>query len=193
MSQLPDFDGTHQDRPVTPAATRVLILSGSLRAAAMTTQIATVALTAAPPGVITTLAENLNTLPFYNQDLDTDDPPTAATTLRQLVDGADAVLFVSPANNGSVSAVLKNAIDWLSRPRDAAALQDKPVALLVTGHATETVEAHLEHVLTRAGATVVPSSDRALSIRSFGGKQPADVPAVIAAVTSALTALARAA
>jgi len=174
-------------------ATTVLILSGSLRAAAMTTQIASVAMMAAPAGVATTLAEDLNALPFYNQDLDTDDPPAAVAALRRRVVGADAVLFISPANNGSVSAVLKNAIDWLSRPRNAAALQDKPVALLVTGHSTDTVEAHLDHILTRAGATVVPSADRALSLRSFDGKQPANVPAVIEAVTSALTALAGAA
>lgn len=174
-------------------ATTVLILSGSLRTTAMTTQIAAVAVTSAPAGVATTLAEDLHALPFYNQDLDTDEPPETVVALRKLVVRADAVLFVSPANNGSVSAVLKNAIDWLSRPRNAAALQDKPVALLVTGYATETVEAHLEHILTRAGATVVPSADRALSIGSFGGKQPADVPTVVAAVTRALTALADAA
>ena len=167
----------------------VLILSGSLRTAALTTQIAVVALTTAPAGVATTLAKDLNALPFYNQDLDTADPPAAVDALRRLVVGADAVLFVSPANNGSVSAVLKNVIDWLSRPRAAPALRDKPVALLVTGHSTGTVEAHLQHILTRAGATVVPSADRALSISSFGGKNPADVPTVVAAVNNAFTAL----
>ena len=145
------------------------------------------ALAAAPAGVATTLAGDLNTLPFYNQDLDTDDPPDAVARLRKLVVETDAALFVSPANNGSVSAVLKNAVDWLSRPRDTAALLDKPVALLVTGHATETVEAHLEHILNRAGAKVVPSADRALSISSFGGRPPAAVPTVVSAVTSALT------
>ena len=107
----------------------VLVLFGSLRAASISTQIAALAPRAAPAGVTVQNAEGLDALPFYNQDLDTAQPPPPVARLRAQVDAADAVLLVTPANNGSVSAVLKNAIDWLSRPRENAALHDKPALL----------------------------------------------------------------
>ena len=170
--------------------TSVLVLSGSLRADAVTTRIALVAQSADIDGITAERAKDLDALPFYNEDLDIVDAPPGVVALRQQVEQADGILFVSPANNGSISAVLKNAIDWLSRPRDAAALQDKPAALLVAGYSVDSVESHLEHVLRRAGARVIPSPGRALSLKSFRGRQPADVPAVVDAVVAALAAVA---
>lgn len=167
----------------------VLVLTGSLRSASITTQIAAIALEHPPAGVSTTAAERLDGLPFYNQDLDTSEPSAAVARLRAQVTAADAVLFVTPENNGSVSAVLKNAIDWLSRPRDNAALRDKPAALLVAGWSLTSVEIHLEQILHVAGARVIPSNDRRLSLKTFRGNHPADAPHVRRAITHALSAL----
>ncbi|HTJ73166.1 MAG TPA: NADPH-dependent FMN reductase, partial [Verrucomicrobiae bacterium] len=56
-----------------------------------------------------------NNLPLFNQDLEAD-YPVAAQAAKDIVLGADAVLFVTPEYNRSVPGVLKNTIDWISRP-----------------------------------------------------------------------------
>jgi chromate reductase, NAD(P)H dehydrogenase (quinone) len=109
--------------------------------------------------------------------------------LRQQVAAADAVLFISPCHNGSMSAALKNAIDWLSRPRGTAPLLGKPAAVLVAGYQVGGAEAHLDHVLEKAGARVVTAA-RVVSIRSLAGRVPGKVPAVHDAVARAVGALA---
>ena len=73
-------------------------------------------------------------MPLYNEDIDTPVPPRAVGALRQQVAASDAVLLISPSHNGSMAAALKNAIDWLSRPRGMAPLLGKPAAVLVAGY-----------------------------------------------------------
>ncbi|MCR4341238.1 MAG: NAD(P)H-dependent oxidoreductase [Gemmatimonadaceae bacterium] len=68
-------------------------------------------------------------LPLYNYDLDNDFPP-AATTLKQQIARADAVLFVTPEYNRSIPGALKNAIDWASRPYGQNAFARKPSAVI---------------------------------------------------------------
>ncbi len=68
-------------------------------------------------------------LPLYNEDLHEKGFPPAVEAFRQQVRAADAILFVTPEYNYSVSGVLKNAIDWASRPPDRA-LESKPVAVM---------------------------------------------------------------
>ncbi|MDP1574661.1 MAG: NADPH-dependent FMN reductase [Coxiellaceae bacterium] len=70
----------------------------------------------------------ISDLPLYNQDLDNQFPPQA-TRLKQEIEGADAVLFVTPEYNRSVPGVLKNAIDWASRPYGKNSFAKKPAAL----------------------------------------------------------------
>lgn len=115
------------------ADTRVLVLLGSLRAGSINRQLVEVAVETAPAGVRLELFDRLGELPFYNEDIDTADAvPSAATRLREAVAAADAVLLFSPEYNGTLPAVLKNAIDWLSRPYGAGALQNKPTAVVGT-------------------------------------------------------------
>ena len=179
-------------REVGPVTPTILVLSGSLRTASVTTAIATVALDSPPDCVTTLRSADLQALPFYNEDLDTADPPDPVSMLRRQVAEADGVLVVSPENNGSVSAVLKNAIDWLSRPRGSAALLTKPVAIVVAGWSLTSIETHLEQILQVAGATVVPSLGRVLSLKAFRGQPPRDAAPVRDALDQALTALAAA-
>ncbi|HET7667055.1 MAG TPA: NADPH-dependent FMN reductase, partial [Mycobacterium sp.] len=94
----------------------VLVLIGSLRAASINRQLAELAVESAPEGVHLQLFDRLGELPFYNEDLNTDNVPEPVATLRATAAEADAALVVTPEYNGSIPGVLKNAIDWLSRP-----------------------------------------------------------------------------
>ena len=71
---------------------------------------------------------------MYNEDIDQPGAVAAADRLRADVGSADAVLLVTPEYNGTMSAALKNAIDWISRPFGAGAITGKPVAVIGTSH-----------------------------------------------------------
>ena len=110
-------------------STRVLVLVGSLRADSLNRRIAEKLTELAPEGVSVEIAENLQSLPFYNEDLDTPDRmPATAAALRGRVAAADRVLAVTPEYNGTMPAVLNNAIDWLSRQKEQPFV-GKPIAL----------------------------------------------------------------
>ncbi|MGO3327906.1 NAD(P)H-dependent oxidoreductase [Gordonia sp. (in: high G+C Gram-positive bacteria)] len=109
----------------------VAILVGSLRAASVNRQLAEVAVENLPAGVSASIVEGLGDLPFYNEDIDLEDSvPAGVVELRDAVAAADAVLLVTPEYNGTLPAVLKNAIDWLSRPYGAGAMGGKPVGVI---------------------------------------------------------------
>jgi NAD(P)H-dependent FMN reductase len=105
--------------------TRIVVLVGSLRADSLNRRIAEALRDQAPDGVAVEIADGLHDLPFYNEDLDTGAVPAAAEALRAQVAGADAVLAVTPEYNGTMPAVLNNAIDWLSRPYGVGAIRGK--------------------------------------------------------------------
>ena len=68
-------------------------------------------------------------LPLYNRDLDDDYPP-AGRALKDAIAAVDAVLFVTPEYNRGVPGVLKNAIDWASRPHGTNSFAHKPSAVI---------------------------------------------------------------
>ncbi|MFH7598434.1 NADPH-dependent FMN reductase [Streptomyces racemochromogenes] len=112
---------------------RVLALVGSLRAGSHNRQLAEAAVKHAPGHVSVDIHEGLAEIPFYNEDIDVEGSvPAPAVALREAVSGADALLLVSPEYNGTIPAVLKNAIDWLSRPYGTGAITGKPVAVIGT-------------------------------------------------------------
>jgi NAD(P)H-dependent FMN reductase len=114
-------------------AVRILTLVGSLRSGSHNRRLAEAAVQIAPENVEVDLFEGLGTVPFYNEDIDAEGTvPAAAAELREAAANADALLLVSPEYNGTIPAVLKNAIDWLSRPYGAGALSGKPVAVVGT-------------------------------------------------------------
>jgi chromate reductase len=140
---------------------RVLAISGSLRAASYNTALLREAARLAPPELEIELYSGLESLPPYNEDWDTDNPPAAAVRLRRAIAEADAILISTPEYNGSVPGQLKHAIDWASRPRgENAALWGKPVA--VVGASTSQYGAlwaqdHARKALGLAGARVLES------------------------------------
>src|SRR5271170_8341374 len=157
---------------------KVLALVGSLRAASINRQIAELATEAALDGVAVTIFEGLGDLPFYNEDIDNDaDVPATVTALRAAAAEADAALVVTPEYNGSIPAVIKNAIDWLSRPFGNSALKDKPLAVI--GGALGQYGGVWAHDETRksfgiAGARVVDAIKLSVPFRTLDGKAPAD-------------------
>jgi len=112
---------------------RVAVLVGSLRADSVNRKLAELLRDNAPAGATLDLVDGLSELPFYNEDLDTPDAvPATAAALRERVATADRVLAVTPEYNGTMPAVLNNAIDWLSRPYGVGALVGKPFGVVGT-------------------------------------------------------------
>lgn len=172
---------------------KVLVLLGSLRAASINRQLAELAAESAPDGVSVTVYPGLGELPFYNEDLDTADAPAAVTALRAAAADADAALVVTPEYNGSIPGVLKNAIDWLSRPYGNGALKDKPLAVI--GAALGQYGGVWAHDETRksfgiAGPRVVDSVKLSLQTTVFDGKHPRESAEVAAAVRDVVGKLA---
>ncbi|WP_436699272.1 NAD(P)H-dependent oxidoreductase [Nocardioides sp. BYT-33-1] len=110
--------------------THVAVLVGSLRAGSVNRRIAELLRDEAPAGVTLDIVEGLDQVPFYNEDIDGADAPATARALRERVASADRVLAVTPEYNGTMPAVLNNAIDWLSRPYGAGAMVGKPFGVI---------------------------------------------------------------
>jgi NAD(P)H-dependent FMN reductase len=154
---------------------KVLVLLGSLRAQSINRQLAELAVETAPEGVSLELFDRLGELPFYNEDVDNGDAPEPVKALRAVAAEVGATLVVTPEYNGSIPGVLKNAIDWLSRPFGDSALKDKPLAVVgAAGGRFGGVWAHDE---TRksfgvAGPRVVEELKLSVPISAFDGKHP---------------------
>lgn len=73
---------------------------------------------------------DLDQLPLYNEDRSGDHRPEPVRVFQQQVDDCDAIVVCSPEYNHSIPAVLKNAIDWASRPAFHSPLKDKPVTII---------------------------------------------------------------
>jgi len=137
---------------------RILGISGSLRRESHNRRLLLEAAELLPAGVELELFEGLKAIPPYDEDDDVDKAPEAVVALREAIAGADALLIATPEFNGSVPGQLKNAIDWASRPRGAASLLGKPVAVI--GASTGSfggvwAQADLRKILGTAGARVV--------------------------------------
>jgi NAD(P)H-dependent FMN reductase len=173
---------------------KVLALVGSLRAASVNRQIAELAAEAAPDGVTVTVFEGIGDLPFYNEEIDdamNADAPTLASVsaLRAAATEADAALVVTPEYNGSYPAVIKNAIDWLSRPFGDGALKGKPLAVI--GGSFGQYGGVWAHDDTRksfgiAGARVVDAIKLSVPFKTLNGQHPREHAEVAANVRDAV-------
>lgn len=137
---------------------RILGLSGSLRRESHNTNLLRAAAELLPPGVELKVFDGLRELPPYDADRDVDPADPAVARLRQAIAAADGVLIATPEYNGSIPGVLKNALDWASRPFPDSALRGKPVA--VVGASTGLfgavwAQAEVRKVLGIIGADVI--------------------------------------
>ncbi|HEV7951419.1 MAG TPA: NAD(P)H-dependent oxidoreductase [Glaciihabitans sp.] len=176
--------------------TSILVLVGSLRAGSKNRELAEAAIETAPAGTSLTVFDGLADIPFYNEDIDVPGSvPAAATTFRDALAAADAVLVVTPEHNGTIPAVLKNAIDWASRPFGASAIVGKPVAVIGSAYGQfggVWAQDEARKSFGIAGARVL--SDITLSIpgsvvrfAEIHPKDDAEVVAQLAAVVAAVT------
>jgi NAD(P)H-dependent FMN reductase len=178
--------------------TKVLALVGSLRAASINRQIAELATEVAPDGVTVSIFEGLGDLPFYNEEIDDAMNPEApalapVAALRAAAADADAALVVTPEYNGSYPAVVKNAIDWLSRPFGDGALKGKPLAVI--GGSFGQYGGVWAHDDTRksfgiAGARVIDSIKLSVPFKTLNGQHPRDHAEVADSARDALGKLA---
>lgn len=127
--------------------TNILCLAGSLRAASSSRAVVAT-IRDRLEGTVETAGFEIGALPHYNADLDP--PPSIVVELKAAIDRADGLVIVTPEYNYSVPGVLKNAIDWASRPGYASVFKDKPIFIAsVSGGALGGVraQAHLKNIL----------------------------------------------
>lgn len=136
----------------------VLGVAGSLRAGSYNRGLIRAAAEVAPPGV-RVVTHELDQIPLFNADVEADGDPAAVVAFKDAIGGADALLIATPEYNHCVPGVLKNAIDWASRPPRRSVLTDKPVAIMGASSgrgATARAQAHLRDGLAYTGALVLP-------------------------------------
>ena len=109
---------------------RILGISGSLREGSHNTGLLRAAARVLPPGVELEVFDGLRELPPYDADRDVQPADPAVARLREAIARADGVVIATPEFNGSIPGVLKNALDWASRPFPDNALRGKPVAVM---------------------------------------------------------------
>ncbi|MFJ8855387.1 NAD(P)H-dependent oxidoreductase [Streptomyces sp. NPDC102437] len=171
---------------------RILALVGSLRAGSHNRQLAEAAAKHAPEGAEIELFEGLAEVPFYNEDIDVEGSvPAAAARLRETAANADAFLLFSPEYNGTMPAVLKNAIDWLSRPFGTGAISGKPVAVVGTAfgqYGGVWAQDDARKSAGIAGATVLEDVQLSIpgSVTRFAETHPADDAEVVTALTDVI-------
>ncbi|MEU6800441.1 NAD(P)H-dependent oxidoreductase [Streptomyces neyagawaensis] len=174
---------------------RILALVGSLRAGSHNRQLAEAAVKHAPEGVEIELYEGLADVPFYNEDIDTEAAlPATAARLREAAGQADGFLLFSPEYNGTIPAVLKNAIDWLSRPYGAGSFTGKPVAVVGTAFGQfggVWAQDETRKAVGIAGATVLEDAKLSIpgSVVRFAETHPADDAEVVTGLTAVIEQL----
>lgn len=111
-----------------PAQIKILGFAGSLRKNSYNKMLLRAATELVPTEAVLEVFD-LNGIPLFNQDLETD-LPQRVREFKAKIRGSDAILIATPEYNFSVPGVLKNAIDWASRPYPDNSFEGKPVAVM---------------------------------------------------------------
>ena len=137
---------------------RILAFAGSLRRASYNRGLIRAAADLAPTGINVDVFD-LSDIPLYNQDVEDAGEPASVVAFKEAMARADALLVATPEYNHGVPGVLKNAIDWASRPRLTSPLRDKPVAVMGASPgsgSTARAQAQLRDAFVFTGACVMP-------------------------------------
>lgn len=140
---------------------RILGISGSLRSGSYNTRLLRTAGLMMGEGGILEIFE-LSRVPLYDADLDRDTKPGPVQELLDAVPRCDGLLFATPEYNHSVPGVLKNALDWISRPAFKSVLVNKPAGMLSASTSPvggARAQAHLRVILASTLTPVYLSPD----------------------------------
>lgn len=148
--------------PNTPVAQkRIVAIAGSLRKGSYNRMLLRTASAVAPTEMHVEIYEDLADIPLFDEDLEreTNGGPPSVLALRAAVRTADGLLISTPEYNHSPSGVMKNAIDWLSRPGPDEVLIGKSIAIMGASGGrwgTRLAQANLRQVLTATESLVMP-------------------------------------
>ena len=151
-------------QPAPAAPDRPLIvcgIAGSLRQKSYNRALLRAAVELQPAGMEIRIFDRMAEVPLYNQDVEDAGEPEPVGALRRSIAEADALLIATPEYNHGVPGVLKNAIDWASRPPRGSVLNGKPAAIFgastgVTGTARAQAQLRLSFVFTQTAALLQP-------------------------------------
>jgi len=138
---------------------KIIGVSGSLRKNSFNTWLLTAAAELVPDGVDFEII-TIDRVENYNEDLDAESKPEAAQSFINSINQADAILFAVPEYNHSIPGVLKNAIDWASRPGFSSPLLSKPCGILTASKTPvggARGQAHMKAILSSTLSLVFPS------------------------------------
>ncbi|MFQ5425702.1 MAG: NADPH-dependent FMN reductase [Gaiellales bacterium] len=138
----------------------VLGIAGSLRRASVNRGLLRAAVDVAPSDIRLEVID-IAGVPLYDGDIEEQGDPPAVVELKQRIIGSDALLIATPEYNRGMPGVLKNALDWASRPPEKA-LQGAVVALMGAtpgGYGTRSSQFQVRQILGNPGALVMPKPE----------------------------------
>lgn len=112
--------------------TEIAAIAGSVRSASWAKALLRATANQLSPGIDLTIWHDLEQVPPFNEDRESEPVSAAVAGLREVVARTDALLIVTPEYNGSFPGILKNALDWASRPYGTSVLQQTPIAVVGT-------------------------------------------------------------
>lgn len=158
------------DRSSSHPPLRVLAIPGSLRAAAFSRAVLAALVEAAASRAEFEYAD-IGVLPHFNQDLYVDPLPSAVAHFRGQIAAADGLVISSPEYNHGIPGVLKNALDWASRPHNGSPLRNKPVLIVTSSPAfTGGVRAQYQIRETLVSALARPVNTPEIVVGEVGAK-----------------------
>ena len=172
---------------------RILGFAGSLRRASYNRGLIRAAIELAPSGVAIEVFD-LSDIPLYNQDVEDDGEPPPVLAFKRAIAASDALLVATPEYNHGMPGVLKNALDWASRPRITSPLRDRSVAVMGASPgrgSTARAQAQLRETFVFTGACVMPLPELLISAAAehFDSDGSLTDPALRALVVELLEAL----
>ena len=150
----------------------LLGFSGSLRKGSFNSALLKIALEVLPEQVTCKIFD-ISPIPLFNEDVRLQGEPPAVTAFKEAIAEADGLLIATPEYNYSIPGVLKNAIDWASRPPETSPLNGKPVAFMGAGGGLGTARSQYHLRQVAVGVNMIPLNRPEVFIR--GAREKFDV------------------
>lgn len=148
---------TSRDEGSTVSDLSIVGIPGSLREGSYNRALLETSADVAPEGMRIEIID-LDPIPMYDADVEAEGDPEPVAELKRRIDNADGVLIATPEYQHGIPGVLKNALDWLSRPPGDSVMEGKPVAMMgASPSPVGTARAHLQlrRTLLYVGADIV--------------------------------------